>query len=188
MLTTTALRITVAVTAVVITALFMGGCSTSYPNRNPTGETFPSVAGESLEREPTRIPEAFADRPTVLLIGYLQETQFDIDRWLMGLVQAKVDARLVEIPTNPGLVPTLVSGWIDNGMRSGIPEEDWGAVVTLYGSAARPVAKLTGNEKGRNTRVVLLDRAGQIVWFDDTGYSTRKVLEIQAMAAAIAAR
>jgi len=146
------------------------------------GEAFPSVVGESLEGVETRLPESLSGRPAVLLVGYLQRTQFAIDRSLMGLMQAgvgtEIDAALLEIPTIPGLAPTIASGWIDDGMRSGIPREDWGAVVTLYGDAARPVVEMTGNENGRLTRVIVLDAEGDVVWFDDEGYSARKALEV----------
>ena len=164
----------------------LNGCSTTYPNRDPVGEVFPSVEGESLEEVATALPESLAGKPAVLLVGYRQKTQFDIDRWLMGLLQAGVgtggdngiDARVLEGPTIPGLVPTIASGWIDDGMRSGIPREDWGAVVTLYGKAAEPVAEMTGTENGRLARVLVLDENGRVVWFDDTGYSARKAMEI----------
>ena len=175
-----ALPISVAVGA--LGMLSLNGCSTTYPNRDPVGEAFPSVEGRSLEKVETRLPESLAGRPAVLLVGYRQNTQFDIDRWLMGLLQAGVgtasDAALLEIPTIPGLVPTMASGWIDDGMRSGIPREDWAAVVTLYGSAAAPVAEMTGTENGRLARVLVLDPSGLVVWFDDEGYSARKAMAV----------
>lgn len=160
---------------------FSPGASSDYPNRDPVGESFPAVVGQSLEAVETEIPGSFAGKPTVLLIGYLQDAQFDIDRWLMGLLQAGVDAQLAELPTIPALLPSFASGWIDDGMRSGIPREDWGAVVTLYGETARPVAELTGTERGRLARIVVLDAEGTIVWFDDKGYSVRKAMEVAAI-------
>jgi hypothetical protein len=167
----------VAVVAVAAIVMYRGSTEV-FPNRNPTGETFPSVVGESLEEIRTAIPEDLAGEPAVLLIGYKQNAQFDIDRWLMGLLQTEVEMRIIEIPTIPGLLPSFASGWIDDGMRSGIPREDWGLVVTLYGDAARPVAELTGTERGRLTRVVVLDAEGRVAWFDDEGYSARKALEV----------
>ncbi|MHC4786358.1 MAG: hypothetical protein ACYTE6_10375 [Planctomycetota bacterium] len=89
-----------------------------------------------------------------------------------------VEARIFELPTIPGLVPTIASKWIDDGMRSGIPREDWAAVVTLYGGAAKPVAALTGTEFPRRTRVLVLDETGKIVRFDDEGYAVRKSIEV----------
>lgn len=159
-------------------SMLVGGCSTTHANRNPSGEPFPRVEGESLEREPVVIPDDLAGAPAVLLIGYKQSAQFDIDRWLMGLLQADVDAQLVEVPTIPGLMPTIASKWIDDGMRAGIPREDWGAVVTLYGDTAKPVARFTGTENGQLARIVVLDPEGRVVWFTDQGYSARKALDI----------
>ena len=158
--------------------LVVPSCSTTYPNRDPQGEPFPTVVGESLEEVRTELPAAFAGQPVVLLVGYEQNTQFDIDRWAMGLIQAGVGARLVEVPTIPSLVASWASGWIDDGMRSGIPEEDWGAVVTIYGDAAKPIAELTGTENGRNARILVLDAAGRIAWFDDQGYSVAKAMQV----------
>ncbi len=158
--------------------LMSNGCAQTIANRDPTGELFPSVRGQSLEEEAVALPGDLSGRPAVLLIGYKQRTQFDLDRWLMGLIQSGVDAQLIEVPTIPGLAPTIASGWIDDGMRSGIPREEWGAVVTVYGGEARPIVDLTGNEKGQLARVVVLDATGHIVWFDDKGYSARKALEV----------
>lgn len=162
---------------VIIVLSLLAGCSDPVPNRNPLGENFPSVVGESLEKERVDLPKDLAGAPAVLLIGYAQEAQFDIDRWLMGFIQLELDARILELPTIPGLVPTVASRWIDDGMRSGIPKEDWGVVVTLYGAAARPIAEFTGTTEGQRARIIVLDADGKVAWFDDNGYSVRKAME-----------
>lgn len=165
--------------------LLSKGCAVKYDNRNPVAERFPSVVGQSLEKEDVRLPQDLAGAPAVLLVGYLQRTQFDIDRWLMGLIQADVRAKILEIPTIPGLVPTMISGWIDDGMRRGIPEEDWGVVVTLYGASAKPVAKFTGNRNGANARVLVLDANGDVVWFTHRGYSATQALDVKRVTEAL---
>ncbi|MFG0257870.1 MAG: hypothetical protein ACF8GE_08220 [Phycisphaerales bacterium JB043] len=161
--------------------LLSKGCAKTYPNRTPLGERFPTVVGKSLEEETVRLPDDILGEPAILLVGYAQGTQFDIDRWFLGLLQADVSARIFEIPTIPGLVPTPVSKWIDDGMRAGIPPQDWAAVVTLYRSNATPVAKLTGNQNKRNTRALVLDDKGTIIWFSDLGYSASQALEIKSL-------
>lgn len=163
----------------------LAACSEPIPNRDPVGEIFPSVSGESLAGESVDLPADLAGQPAILIVGYLQEAQFDIDRWLMGLIQAGVAVPILELPTIPDLVPTLASGWIDDGMRSGIPDEDWAVVVTLYGSAARPVAELTGTDNGRLARVILLDSGGRIAWFHDRGYSAARAIELSEAAEAL---
>jgi len=163
--------------------LLFGACKTTVPNREPLGEVFPSVAGESLDGQPVSLDTFFAAGPaTVFLVGFEQRTQFDIDRWLLGLIQAETPVTLLEIPTIPGLVPGLASGMINAGMRGGIPPEDWAIVVTLYGDDASRITDFTGNELGNNARVLLLDRAGRVVWFHDRGYSATGVLALDARA------
>jgi len=93
----------------VLGGLALTGCRSSIPRRNPTGEVFPSVVGESLEGQEVRLPEDFAGAPVLLLVGYKQSSQFDLDRWLMGLTMAEVDVAVREVPTIPGLAILIVS-------------------------------------------------------------------------------
>jgi hypothetical protein len=146
------------------------GCSTTYERRDPTGEVFPSVRGTALDDKEWRLPEDLAGAPVLILVGYEQDSQFDIDRWLLGLREAEVKVRVYEVPTIPGLAPRIFSGYIDAGMRSGIPSEDWGGVITLYGDASE-VARFTGNDNRLPARVLLLDATGKVVFFHDRGYS-----------------
>lgn len=158
--------------AAVTVFLALDGCAATHPRRNPMGETFPSVIGTDLHESPVRLPEDFQGQPVLLLVGYQQNSQFDLDRWLLGLTQsgALSDIAVREVPTIPGLMPGLFSGFIDSGMRSGIPDEDWGAVITVYGDGDA-IAKFTGNDTGLPGRILLLDASGTVVFFHDEGYS-----------------
>jgi hypothetical protein len=156
---------------------FLVSCSGTLERRDPTGERFPSVEGTSLADKPYAIPEDFAGAPVVLLVGYIMETQFDLDRWLVGLAQAGLDVRVYEIPTIPGLVPGMFAGAIDSGMRSGIPKEDWGSVITVYGDGGE-IVRFTGNEGPRNGRVLLLDGDGKVVFFHDRGFSAGVLMQL----------
>jgi hypothetical protein len=162
--------------AVVAAALTAGGCRSPIPNRVPIGEPFPTAVGNALSGERIDVPTAWAGAPTVVLIGYVQDAQFDADRWMLGLMQAGAKVRIVELPTIHSRIASVFEDTIDEGMKGGIPPEDWSSVVTVYGSAARPIVAFTGNERPRNMRVVLLDRDGKVVWFHDEGYSPRELL------------
>ena len=170
---------------IAVLAATLAGCDATLPNRDPTGEVFPTVSGESLSEEPAELPSELAGEPAILLIGYKQEAQFDIDRWLMGILQAEIGVRVLEVPTIPGLVAKMASGYIDGGMRGGIPAEDWSIVVTLYGDAAKPVAEFTGTTNGQIARVLVLDSDGRVAWFDDKGYSPKKALALAGFIAAM---
>ena len=91
-----------------------------------------------------RLPADVEGAPALLLVGYVQEAQFDIDRWLFGVLDADLEIVLFEIPAARGMAAQLASGFIDGGMRRGIPKAEWGAVATTYGSAADAIAEFTG--------------------------------------------
>ncbi len=170
--------------------LLGSGCQMStkaIQNQSPVGKVLPQIQGETLSGSATQLPGKFAGEPAVLLIGYLQSSQFDIDRWTYGLIATETPAKIAEVPAIPGLVPSLFSGWIDDGMRSGIPEEDWPAVITAYGSSGQRLANFTGTTGGRNARVLLLDKDGVVRWFWDQGFSAARLLELQKTAQALAA-
>jgi hypothetical protein len=147
------------------------GCGTTYPNRNIVGEQFPSVRGKSLSGDEIVFPEHFKGKKVILVIGYVQDTQFDVDRWGIGFFTADLALPPVyEVPTIPGLLPSLFKESIDKGMRSGIPKESWSDVVTVYGSDGGKIAQWTGTEVPRNCRVLLLDENGVVLWSHDKGY------------------
>ena len=100
-------------------------------------------------------------------------------------MQAQTPATFLELPTISGMLPGLFADQIEQGMRSGIPSEDWGGVLTLYGDDASAVQRFTGGSDGRNGRIVLLDRQGRLAWFHDRGYSAGKLLELDAAVRAL---
>jgi hypothetical protein len=154
------------------------GCSTKYTNQAVAGKSFPSVTGQSLEEDSVNIPGDFNKEFTLLLVGYKQNSQFDIDRWLIGLdmTQTKVDA--YEIPTIQGLFPRMFSTVIDNGMRKGIPKQLWKGVITVYEDGEK-VQAFTGNEDPNNARVLLLNKEGIVVYFYDDGFSVEALNQLR---------
>ena len=157
---------------------FTVGCSTTYINQTLIGKPFPAVSGENLEKNKVNIPKDFDGDFTLLLVGYKQNSQFDIDRWLIGLdmTQTKVDA--YEIPTIAGLFPRMFSTFIDNGMRKGIPKELWKGVITVY-EDGELIQEFTGNENPNNARVLLLDKDGVIIYFYDRGFSVSALNDVR---------
>ena len=97
-------------------------------------------------------------------------SQFDIDRWLIGLDMRSAKSKIYEIPTIKGMIPRMISARINEGMRSGIPSQLWGGVITVYKDGER-IQRFTGNQQPRNARVLLTDREGRIRFFTDEGFS-----------------
>ena len=98
---------------------------------------------------------------------------------VLGLKQLKTPIGIAEIPAIQGLVPRVIKSRIDQGMRNGIPEEDWGIVISVYKDAEK-IARFLGNNNPRNVRVVLLDDAGEVRWFHDRGFSADRAMELDA--------
>lgn len=157
-------------TITVLTLVILGGCTTDYSNRKPIGETFPSVSGQSLEKNTISFPDYLSGKNTVLLLGYVQDTQFDIDRWLIGLDMTQTQVDVYELPTIQGMFPRLFKTQIDEGMRKGIPKVLWKGVITIYQDGEK-IQKFTGNINANNARVLLLDKSGTIRFFYDEGFS-----------------
>ncbi|MBK6939344.1 MAG: hypothetical protein IPH13_03930 [Planctomycetes bacterium] len=162
-----------------ILSLLLASCGSTpaEPPVLPIGKPFPAVVGTSLSGDTVRVPQDFSGKPVLLLVGFVQNAQFDLDRWLFGLLQAGTPVAVREVPTIEGLVPGMFAGMIDEGMRGGIPSEDWGSVVTVYDDA-EPIADLLGRAPTSNGRIVLLDANGVVVWFHDRGYSASKLKEL----------
>ena len=156
---------------------FVYSCTTTIPNKDPVGQVFPGVKGNALDGKIWSFPDDLKGKNVLLLIGYKQDTQFDIDRWLIGIDQKRFKVTVFEVPTIKGWVPRVISGKIDAGMRSGIPEELWKIVVTVYNDAEK-IIELTGNERPLSARVIVLDKDGKVVYFHDRGFSVAALNEL----------
>lgn len=162
--------------------LFTLACGTNVPTpANVTGSLFPRVQGKNLTEESVTLPDSYLGKTTLVLVGYTQKAQFDIDRWILGALQADVKAEIVEVPTIAGMMPQMVQGFIDNGMRKGIPKDDWASVVTIYEDAPKIIAAF-GNERPQSAYVTLLKKDGTIAWSSNQGYSASQVLDLKKLA------
>jgi|694.fasta_scaffold06948_13 hypothetical protein len=165
--------------ALLAIVLLVSGCSSTVPAPASLKDApFPRVRGESLTKQEVILPDRYLGKPTLMLVGYLQKSQFDIDRWILGALQADIPVQIVEVPTIAGMMPQMVQGFINSGMRSGIPESDWASVVTVYEDAPKIIAAL-GNERPQSAYAVLLSKDGRIVWTSNIGYSAGQILDLK---------
>ena len=160
--------------------LLLVGCSSQYDNQAQLGKAFPSVQGQSLEQQAVNIPEDFKGNKTLLLLGYKQNSQFDIDRWLIGLDMTNTQVDVYEIPTIQGMFPRMFSTFIDSGMRAGIPKPLWKGVITVYRDGDK-VKAFTGNENPNNARAILLDEKGKILYMYDDGFSVAALNQVKLL-------
>ena len=165
---------------VLMVLMFFSSCANyEYPSQVIIGGTMVEATGESLQGKTVVIPQDFAGQNTLLLFGYKQDSQFDIDRWFIGLDMTQTKVAAYEIPTIQGMAPRMFSGFIDSGMRKGIPKELWKGVVTVYADGDK-IQRFTGNLNPNNARVMLLDKEGTIVYFYDRGFSVEALNELRS--------
>ena len=149
---------------------------------SPLGWRFPAVAGSSLAGVRVAIPSDLAGAPALLLVAYRRGSQADVDRW-----QAFAGDRLpgmyrLEVPVIPRLIFRPLAGWIDGGMRGGVPRDLWDGVVTIYEDGA-VVRRFLGDHGGLAAHAVLLDQEGVVRWFEAGGFSAvagERLVEVHA--------
>mgnify|MGYP000044153456 CR=1 FL=1 len=158
--------------------LVLSGCSTTYTNKNVQGMVVPTMTGETLTQKTVTLPSVFDSPLSLLLVGYKQDSQFDIDRWLIALDMTETNITAYEIPAIQGMFPRMFSTLINNGMRAGIPKELWGGVITLYADGDQ-LQQFTGNEQPNNARVLLINNQGEILYFYDRGFAVNALNEVR---------
>ena len=136
---------------------------------SPQGQRFPSVAGLALSGERVRFPEDTLGAPALLLCAYRRRTQPDVDRWAAFAARELPGLVVFELPIIPARIWRPMQGWIDGGMRGGVPRALWATVVTLYEDGAKARAFI-GDGGGERAQVVLLDEDGVVAFHDAGGY------------------
>jgi hypothetical protein len=160
--------------------ILLSACSNTYPNKDIVGNALPIMTGETLEKQVVELPTIFKEPLTLLLIGYKQDSQFDIDRWLIGLDMTQTNINVYEIPAIQGMFPRMFKPFINNGMRAGIPKELWKGVITLY-KDGEAMQYFTGNESANNARVMLVNNKGIVEYFYDRGFSVSALNDVREL-------
>ena len=143
---------------------------------------FPEVAGANLAGNRYNLPADFEGEVNLVLIPFQREQQDDVDTW------AAFVGRLVE-SYGPFLhyyeLPTIsqrygiFAGFIDGGMRAGIPDPVARATtLTLYldKRAFRRALELPNEQ---TIYALLVDRRGQVLWRADGKFTTTKGAEVE---------
>ena len=111
----------ILITMLIYFSLFSCSRIPNKPAQSLLGKTFPTLKGNSLSKKKWTLPTDLKGKKTILLAGYVQRSQFDIDRWLIGLSMAKVKTSILEVPAVKSLFVSLfLKERLDQGMRNGI--------------------------------------------------------------------
>lgn len=147
-------------------------------------ERFPEVEGASLSAVEHRLPGTLAGDVNLLLIAFRQWQQKDVDTWLPTATELATTYpafRAYELPVISRMYRPA-SGFIDGGMRSGIPDPAVrDATITMYLDRKQFRADL-GIDSIDEIVPMLVVPDGRILWrttgrySDDAGRSLREVI------------
>lgn len=151
-----------------VICLLLTACIGSGENSDPETQKegyLPHLTGIDLLGEERKIPQTFAGELNIIAIGFEREHQKPINTWIPiadTIIKESPDVRFYEVPiiykTN-----ALYRGWINNGMRAGIPDK--GArerTITVYTDRDKFTKAL--NMEMSTIYVLLVDKDGKILW------------------------
>jgi hypothetical protein len=125
------------------------------------------------------LPKGLPGDPTIVFIAYKRGQQPDVNTWINALgLDPSRGAEFVELPV-VGTNARLMKSFIDNGMRSGIVNPALRArTITIYENAS--VVNNPLGFSGRNQiRVLIVTRAGEVLWSTSRPATSAKVTELQ---------
>lgn len=146
----------------------MNGCGTPVVGQafDANAPRFPGVKGDNLNGRAFEIPSGLDAPINVLLVAFYREQQAEVDTWLetaKELTQDHANVEYYELPTINGAWG-LVRGWIDGGMRSGIPAfAGRERTITIYTDTEK-FRTLAGIDDPKRIWVGVVDRAGRVFW------------------------
>lgn len=140
-------------------------CSAAQYDRVMT-DRFPEIEGTSLSLVEHRLPGTLEGQVNLLLIAFRQWQQRDVDTWVPTageLSSTYAGFRAYELPVISRMYRP-VSGFIDGGMRSGIPDPDVRAsTITVYLNRTQFLEALNIDSVGEIVPMLVTPH-GEILW------------------------
>ncbi|MDF1809555.1 MAG: hypothetical protein P1U42_07665 [Phycisphaerales bacterium] len=138
---------------------------------------FPTISAENLNREPVTLPDDLAGNPAIVLVAFKRQQQSNVNTWLdqLTMIEESIPGvRVIETPTISSFYWGWMAGFIDGGMRSGIPDQDARArTITLYTNTQK-FRDALGLESNSTIYAVLLDDSGRVLRIEPGDFSQEK--------------
>ena len=133
------------------------------------GDKFPEIKAKTLSGEEIVLPEYSLGKTSLVGVAFVRGAQGMLDSWIKPFEKRCDSDRVYEVPMIAGFFWRIFSGFIDEGMKSGIPAEKHDNVATFYGDTEKFKEKLSIEDDGLGY-VFLLDKEG-IIRFKGEGYA-----------------
>ena len=143
-----------------------------------SGLYFPRIDSKDLNGDAITLPDDLAGNPALVLVAFKQRQQVNVNTWLdeLGAIESGIEGvRVIETPTISGQKWGWMAGFIDNGMRSGIPDVEARArTITLFTDVGAFRGAL-GLESVDTIYGVLLDESSRVVEVVEGDFSEEKL-------------
>jgi ATP10 protein len=136
---------------------------------------FPVMAVQTLSKNKIELPTYTLGKPTIICLVFEQNAQPLVDTWTYPILEKYTNSEInyYEVPMITSGYK-LVSGFIDNGMRSGVPKELHNNVATYYGSLTQYKADLMMSDKN-SCYIFLVNKEGVISHIDESSANAQKL-------------
>src|SRR6056297_1088864 len=143
-------------------------------------QKFPSIEAETLSQKKVVFPEVTKGKYALILVAFRRQTQGQVDSWLDPFIREfgeNEEITFYEIPMISNNWKWM-SGWIDSGMRAGVPKYKHDHVATYYGKLS-PYFDFFDIEDKSLCYVFLLNKSGEIVWREKGALDSEKYNELK---------
>ena len=103
---------------------------------------FPKIEVKTLSGKELVLPDDAEGEVVLIGVAFVREAQGMLDSWMDHFEELCHGRKVYELPIIESDLWKIFSGFIDGGMRSGIPEEKHDLVGTHYGDASKFKEKL----------------------------------------------
>lgn len=126
---------------------------------------FPSLVGINLHGETVQVPQSFEGKHNLVVVAFQRDQQEQVNEWIVladKLIEEYESLSFYELPVIYEL-PAPMRSWINNGMRSGIPDpKARSRTITIYTDRETFLEEMSMSED--YIYPLMLDGQGKILW------------------------
>ncbi|MFK7759550.1 MAG: hypothetical protein AB8C13_06360 [Phycisphaerales bacterium] len=145
---------------------------------------FPEITAKNLNGDEVTLPNDLGGNPAIVLVAFKQKQQMNVNTWLFQLerIESMIEGvRVIETPTISSKRWGWMAGFIDGGMRSGIPDYEARArTITLFTDVGAFTDALE-IESRDIIYAVILDRESRVLDVIAGDFDDEKLEEIAGM-------
>lgn len=149
----------------------------------PSLGQLPTIDALNLNERAVRLPQDLPAEKTLVLIAFERQQQANLDTWIAGMQLNRSPIPWIETPV---IEPknAFVRGFIDSGMRRGIPDTAARErTITLYTDRAAFSKAMGLRDPFKNVYVAVVERSGRVLLLVEGDYSAEKAnVVLQTMA------